>query len=422
MPRLRPFALLIGSSLSAGCGASSPALEEPFFPVVPGPDDPCASALERVEYVDEPTALGFSVVEALQHLAGSRSSPLFWLEPPDNQDYLLSYGPEQGASTLTVDVTLAEGPIYYQSREPRLGAPDDTQCGAGALLIPVTVSLESAEQGLADRFAARLEAASPYRGHLSTSLEQRSLRGSLGLASVSSLQKDRSFWLEPIRFEADVWEGGSAGSLAVAVGVRPAQPLEEPLSAPLDTEQPGPLAIWPSALACEAGAVALPPNAKVLGFGVDDVLARLNGGGPRELTWSDGSVSPVRLELRTDARELCQEIGETLRFDAMLEAHGAGGALHVRVPVRVEAVAAGGAIADVRVQSAEPDTELPMASGADGAGTRFDASGFRSVLVDVDWSHGAERDTGSLSLHGVDGTRAHENGGYSSTMLQRGRW
>jgi hypothetical protein len=213
----------------------------------------------------------------------------------------------------------------------------------------VTVSLESVGQGLAERFDARLEAASPYRGHLSKALELGELRGSLGLASVSSLQKDRSFWLGPIRFEADVWEGGSAGSLTVAVGVRPARAPEDALSAPLDTQQPGPLAAWPSALTCEAGALALPTNARVLGFGVDDVLARLNAGGPRRLTWSDGSVSPVRLEIVTDARELCQEIGETLRFGAMLEARGIGGDLHVSVPVRIEALDAG----DLRYPSAE---------------------------------------------------------------------
>jgi hypothetical protein len=427
MPRVSRFAFVLGGSLAAGCGASAPALEEAFFPVVPVPDGPCASMLERVEHADDPTALGFSAVEALQHLAGSRSSPLFWLEPPENQDYSLSYGPEQGRSTLALDLTLAEGPIYYQSREPRLGASEDTQCGAGALLIPVTVSLESAGQGLADRFETQLEAKSPYRGHLSKSLEQSVLRGSLGLANVSSLQKNRSFWLGPIRFEADVWEGGSAGSLTVAIGVRPAPSsppspaLNELISAPLETEQPGPLAAWPSAVSCEAGAVALPPTAKVLGFGVDDVLARLNEGGPRQLTWSDGSLTAVRFELLSEEREPCQEIGETFRFGATLAARGAGG-LDVRVPVRVEALDAGGAIGDIRVESADPEAALPIAPSADGAGTRFDARGYRSVLVAVEWSHGAGGDTGAFSLRGVDSAQPSDHGVYPSTPLESGRW
>src|SRR5689334_2701369 len=89
MPRVLPLSLALGSWVAAGCGASVPMVEESAFPIWPMSDDPCVQRLAPIAHVDEPTPLGFSAVDAISHLAGSRSSPLFWLEPPDGQDYLL---------------------------------------------------------------------------------------------------------------------------------------------------------------------------------------------------------------------------------------------------------------------------------------------------------------------------------------------
>jgi hypothetical protein len=423
MPTSRSLSLLPGAYLllAFGCGASVPALDADVFPVLPTSDDNCGPVVTPIEHGDETTTLGFSAIDALSRLAGPRSSPLYWRPPPENQEYLLTYGSEQGLSTLALDVRQGDGPILHRFRAPLLGAPDDTTCDSGALHIPVIIALESASQGLAESFDAVLEVREPYRGHLSKSLEPGALRGSLGLAHVVSLDPERSFWLGPIQFEADIWQDGSVGSLSVHVGASHAQESKELRPPPPDPEQPGPLAAWPSLSSCESAAVALPTSAKVLGFSVDDVLEQLRAGAPRTLTWSDGSMTAVRLELGAEKPELCQEVEERLRFRALLRARSDDGSLDLRLPVQVDALDVGGSIGDISVENVDPEVPYPLERSA-GAGASFDAQGYRAVLVGLEWSIAGGRDTGWLSLRGVDATQPNASGSYPSTELTSVRW
>jgi hypothetical protein len=286
----------------------------------------------------------------------------------------------------------------------------------------VSVSLESASQGLAESFDAVLEAAVPYRGHLSKSFEPGSLRGSLNLAHVDSLDPERTFWLGPVTLNADIWQGGSAGSLSVFIGASHAKASKELRAPALAAEQPGRIATWPSMTACPGSATLLPADAKVLGFSVDDVLAQLRDGGPRQLTWSDGSVTPVQLELVSETPELCQEVGESLAFELMLRARSSDGALDVRVPVRVAALDAGGTLGAISIESAAPEAPFPIARGADGAGSSLDAEGYKAMLVALTWTHAGDRDTGTLSLRGIDERAADADGVYPSTVISSGRW
>lgn len=393
-----------------------------YFPALAAADDNCAPAVTRIEHIDEPTPLGFSALDVLTRLAGSRSSALVWVAPPENQEYLLTYGPEQGPSTLTFELRAQDGPILYRYRTPLLLAPDDTACDGGALQIPVSVTLESTAQGLAESFEAMLETNVPYRAHLSKSFEPGSLRGSLGVAHVSSLDPERSFWLGAVSLDADVWEGGSAGSLSVYVGSSHVKESKELRAPARPATQPGSLAAWPSAAACEGSAISLPVDARVLGFSARDVLEQLGEGGPRQLTWSNGSTMSMRLELESDAAELCQEVGEALSFGVTLRARSADGGLDVQVPVRVDALDVGGAIGDIKIESAEPDAPFPIAGGATGAGTSIDMEGYDAVLVGLEWTHARDRDTGLLSLRGVDAETPDRNGIYPSTAITNGRW
>src|SRR5262245_45917243 len=99
-------------SLVLACGAATlapaPGL---YFPA--GDDDGCVPVVTPIASVDEPTPLGFSAIEALQRLAGPRSSPLVWLEPAPNDEYLLTLGPERGSSTLDFDLRVQDGPIVH---------------------------------------------------------------------------------------------------------------------------------------------------------------------------------------------------------------------------------------------------------------------------------------------------------------------
>src|SRR5436190_8433061 len=118
-PLPAPFALrrvraslipVLFGSFALACGASVPVMNDDALFVLSDPvDDNCGSVAERFEHLDDPTPLGFSAVDVLTRLAGPRSVPLFWLAPAENQEYELTYGPEQGRSTLALDVRAAEG-------------------------------------------------------------------------------------------------------------------------------------------------------------------------------------------------------------------------------------------------------------------------------------------------------------------------
>jgi hypothetical protein len=92
------------------------------------------------------------------------------------------------------------------------------------------------------------------------------------------------------------------------------------------------------------------------------------------------------------------------------------------LPVRVNAVDAGGSIGDISIESAEPDAPYPIAGGATGAGTNVDMEGYSAVLVGLEWTHARDRDTGMLSLRGVDAAAPDRNGVYPSTAITSGRW
>lgn len=445
------MALLGG--LALGCGAA-PA-PEAFYPIPPASGDGCAPALTTLAGVDEPTPLGFTAIDALNRLAGPRSSPLEWLAPAPNDEYELGLGPEQGSSTLAIDVRLREGQLLHRFREPLLGAPDDTTCDPGQLEIPVTVTLESGAQGLTESFDAMLVARAPYRGHISARLAPGALRGGIGLARVLSLDPARSFWLAALRFEADVWEGGSAGTLALELGASHAKPPDQPSLPPEAPVQPGSIASWPEATECAEdggtedgveGAVALPADAKVLGFSVEDVLEELRSGGPRPVTWDDGGDAPLELELElgAGASELCQAVGESLSFSALLRARSDAEGIDVRFPVRVEAIDAGGRVGAIRIESADPDVPYSLdrahertsgagtpsagmlgasvahATGATSAGAAGEAR--PPVLIGVEWTHDGARDSGFFSLREVDSATPDASGVYASSALANARW
>jgi hypothetical protein len=409
------------AGLALGCGAGTPQLAESLYLLPDANGDGCAAAVTRIEAIDEPTPLGFTAIDALMRLDGPRSSPLVWLEPAPNPEYLLTLGPESGLSTLAIDVRAQDGPILHRFRTPLLTAPEDTACDTGALEIPISITLESAAQGLSESFDATLEARTPYRGRIEKRFEPGSLRGSLGLASVASLDPARSFWLGALRFEAEVWEGGSLGALSVELGVRHAKAAATPGLPPEPPEQPGSIATWPSAAACEGGGSALPSSAKVLGFSVDDVLAELRGGGPRRATWADGSETPLEVALAAEGSEPCQTVGESLSFGALLHTRTAGG-LDVRSLVQVDALDAGGRVGAIRIESAEPDAPSPLASGSSQDGRNTGSEGYTAVLVGVEWMHDGARDTGSLSLRGVDARSPDASGAYPSTALASAHW
>lgn len=409
--------------LLAGCSPSAPSPPLVFYPQGSPSEDHCEPAALRIDHVDEPTALGFSAIDVLAQVAGPRYSPLIWLEQPANGEYELSYGPEHGVSSIGLDVRVAEGQIWHQYRAPLLDAPEGTECDPGFLQIPVELSIESAAQALNERVSAVLEARVPYRGHVVTTFGSAALAGGLRIDRLGSLDPARSFWLGPLTFEAWLWRDGSSGSLSTQVGAAYVKESKQLRPPPLPAAQPGDLALWPSARACDdASSIPLPSDAKLMGWSARDVMDELGAKQPRELTWSDGSVTGLELDFAELPSEVCQSFEESLEFDAALRVKTSDGRIHVRMPVRVSAAPERGGIGEIALRRGGPETPLDAADLAASGITDAPVGDYASILIDIEGTYRGAGETGSISLRGVDSQRPDESGFYASTALVTGRW
>jgi hypothetical protein len=407
-----PFVVVSIASASAALAACAEAPIVPDIPIVPLTIAPCTPVVERLQHLDQPSALGFSAVELLARVAGESSSPLAWLPPEPSSEYTLAYGPENGRSSLRLQVVPAEGEVLYRQELRADNAPDDVECAESVLVVPVTVSLQSAAGALDETFPAQLEASSVYRAQLTHRFARSS--GALN-TDLRSLDPERSFSAGPLLLQATLWEGGSQGSLSAEIlggytasasaATRAAFPVPLPAAEPID------LAQWPSAEPCGAASMSrLPSDAKVLGFSVTDVLSALAASGSRELTWSTGDVTALELDFVPPASELCQSLDDGLAFETSVRVRTADGKLRAEVPVQISAASEGGALGEISVQTPEQETNAP---GADD-----------TTRVDLDASFRSGLSAGTLTLSGVDAQRAVLSLGDARGMreLASGRW
>jgi hypothetical protein len=422
---------------------------EPEVPIWPVSSEPCTPVFERIEHLDEPSALGFSAVELLARVAGDSVSPLVWLPPEPGSAYLLAYGPESGRSSLRLRVVAAPGEVYYRHELLSEYAPEGTECADGVLQVPVSVSIQSNAQALDETFPAWLEASAVYRAQFSHSFAPGSASGGFVFSDLTSLDPDRTFSAAALSLQVVLWEGGSQGSLSTEIRSRytPQASLAAREAWPIPSEDSVNLALWPSAEVCDVPASSrLPSDAKVLGFSVSDVIEALATEGTRELTWSTGNSTSLQLDFVSPARELCQVVGDSLVFDTTVRVRTADGRLSAEVPVQINASNEGGTIGEVTVQSAENAPRVPAIaslanfrtvsspsvskkSGSSKAGrgsqgaTEAKAQAQADVRVDLDASFRAGLSAGTLTLSGADpATAVGDLDSAPVRELASGRW
>ena len=209
------------SVLAAALTACAEAALLPVVPLMPLPVPDCIPMVERLQHLDQPSALGFSAVELLARVTGETQSPLVWLPPEQNAEYQLAYGPESGRSQLSVRITPVQGEIRYRYEQLSDTAPEGTVCADGVLEVPVSVSLRSQTQALDETFAARLEAKSAYRAELTHRFAPGTWSGGFAFTEVTSLDPQRVVSTGPLSLSLVLWEGGSQGSLGTEVVMQP---------------------------------------------------------------------------------------------------------------------------------------------------------------------------------------------------------
>jgi hypothetical protein len=419
--------VLLAAAAAVGC--AEPPLP-PAIPIVPLPVPDCIPMVERLEHLDQPSALGFSAVELLARVSGESLSPLVWLPPEQNAEYTLSYGPEGGRSQLSVRVTPVEGEVRYRHEQLSDAAPEGTVCAEGVLEVPVSVSLRSQTQALDETFAARLEAKSAYRAELSHRFAPGTWSGGFRFTEVTSLDPARAVSTGPLSLSLVLWEGGSQGSLATEVVSQPKAASgknAEPWLGALASSEPTSLALWPSAEPCSVPSQSsLPSDAKVLGFSVSDVLSTLAQERARDLTWSSGDSTQVELSFVPPGAELCQGVADGLSFQTSVRLHTVDGRLDAELPVQISAANENGSIGEITVQSLENADSAAAPLSLTGLG-RGQTRGFGQIRVDLDASFHAGVSAGTITVSGVrtsSGTSATagEAEGALTSELASARW
>lgn len=415
------------TSLAALLACAEPPLP-PAVPALPLVLPDCIPLVERLEHLDQPSALGFSAVELLARVSGETQSPLVWLPPEQNQQYTLAYGPESGRSQLSVRITPVEGEVRYRHELLSDTAPEDTVCAEGVLEVPVSVSLRSQTLALDETFPARLEAKSAYRAELSHRFAPGTWSGGLTFTDVTSLDPERTVSTGALSLSLSLWEGGSMGSLGTEVVTQPkagtSSASAEPWPGALASSEPASLALWPSAEPCAVPShSSLPSDARVLGFSVNDVLGALSRESARELTWSSGDSTQIELSFLPTGSELCQGLADALSFQTNVRLHTVDGRLDAELPVLVNATNQNGSIGEITVQSIETADGAAAPLSITGLG-RGQTRGVAQIRVDLDASFHAGVSTGTITVSGVraGGAAAPAADGALTSELASARW
>jgi hypothetical protein len=415
------------TSLAALLACAEPPLP-PAVPVLPLALPYCIPMVERLQHLDQPSALGFSAVELLARVSGETLSPLVWLPPEHNEQFTLAYGPESGRSQLSVRITPVEGEVRYRHELLAETAPEDTVCAEGVLEVPVSVSLRSQTLALDETFPARLEAKSAYRAELSHRFAPGTWSGGFTFTDVTSLDPERTVSTGALSLSLQLWEGGSMGSLATEVVTQPragtSSASTEPWPGALASSEPASLALWPSAEPCAVPSQSsLPSDARVLGFSVNDVLGALSRESARELTWSSGDNTQIELTFLPTGSELCQGVAEALSFQTSVRVHTVDGRLDAELPVLVNAVSQNGSIGEITVQSVETADGAAAPLSITGLG-RGQTRGVGQIRVDLDASFRAGASAGTITVSGVraGGAAAPATDGALTSELASARW
>lgn len=201
----------------------------------------CLEVIESIALDEVVSALGFSGAAAVAPVLGSHEASLTWLT--DTQP--VSYGPEQGVSSIEVVVELGEaGTARWVHTVPveQEGPSTDLApaCASDRLELDVRVMLTTAGGALAESFEATLVAAELRALRLSAELPLDALSGSFAV-SVPEGYATRSLLVE-----ASWREQRFDGSLSGLLEGGP------PRSGATDTDSPVPnrlvtYAAWPAA-------------------------------------------------------------------------------------------------------------------------------------------------------------------------------
>jgi hypothetical protein len=261
----------------------------------------CKDTETPIDAADE-SQLGFSADDVLAFVTQGFEAPLAW-KPID----AISYGPESGSGTLTLNAT-GSGEVWYVTSAPEEdgeegGPAIGVLCPPPRLRIGVNVELGSEGGALDESFATKVDASSPRFASLSHSFDFEALSGSLAIESVTPPEGK----LGKLALSATLSPAGMTGSLGTTLEVTYGDP-DDPNGAV--SQSAGLIfAAWPESAACPAdqqGIAGIPVTleAEALGLSGADALESYNGSTPVTLSWNGGGESELTLSA-TSAGDGC---------------------------------------------------------------------------------------------------------------------
>jgi hypothetical protein len=214
---------------------------------------------EPTEIAFDDDGLGFSASDVLEVAGGTRTAELAWEAPATRElqpGVTLSFGPEQGQTSLELSVEYQGGPtrrVHYVLPESDAEGPViamDAVCPEDTLEVEVVVTARTAGGALDETFTTSLVAQDPQMATLSQSLELDALAGSFEV-DLSAPDDGVSRSISALLLDARLVRGGMSGTLSGGVetsGDASADGMESVSSYALVT-----CANWPADSVCQLG-------------------------------------------------------------------------------------------------------------------------------------------------------------------------
>jgi len=325
----------------------------PFQPGAPEPPPGPCDPEESVLALDAATAFGASGAELLARLDLGAPSPLFWV--PRTASPAVTFSPGPGETSLTLEVTAraddAQSPGVTQTlwRPQSVGAacPDDS------LVLPVLVSLRSADGALDEQVEGVLNFSSASTAHLEAALysprpgpttePSNALAGTFAYTQIGA--PGEHWQAVGLTVSADFWPGGSRGALlpSFARVTGDQTPAPPPTSTPAPSTPTagsgilaptlptgwGSVAVWPRREACDGEgrglAAAYAASDPIIGRSLADVVSEQNALSSLELA-SGPARTPVSFTLEVPTGLQCVRVtGRSMTFDVRATLRAAAG-------------------------------------------------------------------------------------------------
>lgn len=302
--RRRPwhFVAVVLASLPSACAGTStgnPVKPPNEIPTNEGGGDACDQTITMLSDLNAASPLGFSAADVLALAQANAETTIEWSSRGG-----VTFGPESGTGTLTVDVEPRDTPARFVDRRPKSSggrgegpetledAPAIGTVCADTVEIDVRVQLESGGGALDEQFDAVLRAKGPNVARMYVSRKAAELTGNL----EASLPNDPKSTLESVQFDIAFSELGPSGSLGLGF-VQPASSDSNTASA---TNVP-PIAHWPAGTSCQDGGFSARADQELDGFSLQDGIEKFNAA-ELQLTASGAAATALHVTFAATGR------------------------------------------------------------------------------------------------------------------------